>query len=338
MEKTITPTTIRCFVAGKSGGHILPALAKAREFLNESPNNKVLFIATSNELDKRLLKNVETNIFVYYLPIKPIPGKKIWYYPLFIYTFLTSLSKSMHLLLKKKPDSIVSMGGFISIPVCLAGLLLRIPYHLYELNVIPGKANKLLVRWASTINICFQQTQNYFNTSCTFVPYPLKHSCPPKEQRKQSKHKTLLIIGGSQGSVFLNTIIKKWIEQRTKVSKLFIMHQTGVHEAQHYKEFYKTKSVQADVFAFDSCITHRYQQADLIICRSGAGTLFELAQLQKPCITIPLPTTITDHQRHNAQAMSQQYPFIYTLSQEEVTNSQEVFFKLLEDKLMAYQQ
>ena len=77
MEKRITPNRIRCFVAGKSGGHILPALAKAKEFLSESPNNTALFIATNNELDKTLLKNVETNMLVYFFPLKPIPGKKI---------------------------------------------------------------------------------------------------------------------------------------------------------------------------------------------------------------------------------------------------------------------
>ena len=333
MEPSIMRNTYRCYVAGKSGGHIIPALTKAREFLKQDSEHKVIFIATNNALDKKLLRNVESTINVHYFPIKQLPGKKFWLYPLFIYSFVVSFFKSLYLLYTTKPDMIVSMGGLISIPVCWAGLASRIPYQLYELNVIPGKANKLLSRCASTIFICFKQTQNYIKKKCTVVPYPLVKYPIGTINKKISDKQTILIIGGSQGSTFLNTLMHHWVSQQKNTKNIVLMHQTGTKEVQKYKDFYQSLSIDADVFAFESNLGQRYAQADLIICRSGAGTLFEIASMKKQCITIPLPQSITNHQLYNAQAMQEMYSFIHALSQEEITSNQGAFYKFLESML-----
>ena len=322
-----------CFVAGRSGGHLLPALTLAKQY----SEHNILFFSTDSTLDKKILQDTT------YIPLtlENVPYKKPWLLPKFCYNLTKALCKSLYYLHKNKPQKIISTGGYIAIPVCMAATLLRIPIKLHELNVIPGKALKFLAPLATTITVCFEQSKKYLPTQkCALGSYPLRFNAVHTQLTKQQAckllgldphKKTLLILGGSQGSLFINTMIKQWIEHSSDLhSTIQVIHQTGAHDTTDWKTYYKSKTISALVFDYYNELATCYAAADVVVCRSGAGTLFETLFFEKLCITIPLETTTTSHQVTNAHAMAAQHQKLFTvIRQEEITNNPGVLYNAL---------
>jgi len=322
---------IICFVAGHSGGHIIPCATQAQK--ENLSGNAILFISTQSKLDKQILNNynfIEHKIF---LNIHGL-NKFVKLFAL-AYSFL----KSLFILNKYKPVKIVSMGGLVSIPVCLAGKIFGIPIEVYELNVEPGKAVKFLANLVPKINICFDETANFFpQKTCVNTQYPIRFDDTSKIKREsalqkisfsQSK-KTVLIIGGSQGSLFINNLIKDFIIQNKDLNdKIQIIHQTGSDQFD-WQSFYKSYSIPAITFSFYNNMQEYYCAADSVICRSGAGTLAEILFFEIPCITIPLETKSTDHQILNALSCAKKYPdLFFVIKQNNIEQNRDLFFDKL---------
>jgi UDP-N-acetylglucosamine--N-acetylmuramyl-(pentapeptide) pyrophosphoryl-undecaprenol N-acetylglucosamine transferase len=204
---------------------------------------------------------------------------------------------------------------------------------LYELNVEPGQAVKFLSYFTDTVFICFSQTAQYFkNKNCVLTPYPVRFNYTDRIYNKlqlltdwnlSADRKTIVILGGSQGSLFVNQAIKSCLENDPKLCECVqIIHQIGINDQDDYKNFYEQHHIPAVVFAYNEQLENFYNLADLIICRAGAGTLFEVEFFKKQCIIIPLQTDLTDHQLQNAQAMRQMHPdyFSVVLQQDCATN------------------
>lgn len=316
-----------CFVAGKSGGHIIPCLTKAKELLAAQSCSDILFFSTTNALDSTILKDYESELSVIALPSCTLRIQKLWKLPQFIYNLATAFIKAFYTLYSHRPSKIISMGEIISIPVCIAGWILRIPIELYELNVIPGKTIKFLAPFAQSIYCCFQETAHYLpNYSCTIFDYPIRFTHAPqiskidacKELNLDPNKKTILILGGSQGSLFINNLIKEWIENAESYN-FNIIHQTGSNDTTDWHSWYAQRAINANVFSFNPNMESCYAGADLIICRSGSGTLHEVAFFKKNCITIPIQTKTTDHQRFNAYAMAQKYNYIKVVEERDAS-------------------
>lgn len=143
--------------------------------------------------------------------------------------------------------------------------------------------------------------------------------------------KTLLILGGSQGSLFINNTIKTLLESNAYGHKVLqIIHQTGKNDTFDWQHFYSSKNIRAFVCAYTHSIENFYLAADLIICRAGAGTLFEALFFKKLCIVIPLQTTTNDHQVYNAQALAAQHPELITIFyHHELTNFHTILYEKL---------
>jgi UDP-N-acetylglucosamine--N-acetylmuramyl-(pentapeptide) pyrophosphoryl-undecaprenol N-acetylglucosamine transferase len=306
------------FVGGKSGGHVLPCIAKAQEIIAHNPTTKIVFFTSRSSLDKKIIENytcIEQTVF---LPMQAMVLKKWWRIPQYAIQFLHSFFISMVVLHRYKPQMLISMGGIISIPVCLAAKLLGIPIMLQELNVIPGKAIKALAPLATEISVCFEKTRAYFAPrACIKRAYPLrfKPSLAQVTKEQACAHlglcddiPILMIIGGSQGSVFLNALIKRWLAAKPSGMPLQVIHQLGDSTLNEWQALYATHGIPALVFSFNHAIEYCYAASDLVLCRAGAGTLFELLFFQKKCITIPLETTENNHQLFNAQAFAHEYP------------------------------
>lgn len=332
----MTPLQPICCVAGKSGGHILPCLHFAKKQFPTSITSLV-FISTTAALDKKIVSLFPEITNHLELAMENVPYRKWWKLPLFIFSFAKALVKSFWYLRNHQPKCVISTGGFVALPVCIAAKLLRIPIYLFELNVVPGKAVSILAKIATTVFICFNETQAFFKHPCILTPYPLRFSLADttltaQEARTQihfsSTKKTLLILGGSQGSLFLNNLI-----QRIPIDLLAryqIIHQTGLDHINECTDFYNDHAIPAQVFAYRDNLAVYYQAADLIICRAGAGTLFEALFFKKPSIVIPLETQITDHQLENGYAMQNNYPHLFSvLRQADITAHPTVFFEKL---------
>ena len=294
----------------------MPCLTLAEQCKQQDPTCNVLFFSSTKPIDLAIIngnKNID-----HHIPL-PCSYKRTWYYlPLIIPLLVWATMKSTYYLLKHKPIQVVSTGSIVAIPVCIASWILRIPIHLYELNAKPGKAMQALAHLATTIHVCFEQTKKLFpKKHCQLIPYPARFS---KEQTAalpfeiESNRVTLFVQGGSQGSLSINTHMQKLIETYQDLAPhIQIIHQTGANTDKDWKSLYQHAGIPAHTFAYEYNIAHYYQKADLIICRSGAGALFETVFFEKSCVTIPLETTQNNHQLYNALAIVAQHPNLFCM-------------------------
>lgn len=310
-------TNSYCFVAAKSAGHILPALALAKQIKQLEPKAEIVFISTNSALDHKLLStNHDINKHIPYT-LTNIPYRKPWRLPSFCMQFVRTLTKSYTLLKDTRPERIISTGGLIAMPVCLAGWWLNIPIDLYELNAEPGMAIKALSKLATHIYYCFDETAEHLpQAKRKKTEYPLYISLNTAsksydELNFDDTKRTIFVLGGSQGSETLNLALKNaLLENYELANSVNIIHQIGnaEHHLDTWRAWYAKHNIPAYVFAYESTCVPYYKLADVVICRSGAGTLFELEALQKHCITIPLETKSTQHQVTNALSMARKYP------------------------------
>ncbi|MCL5874988.1 MAG: UDP-N-acetylglucosamine--N-acetylmuramyl-(pentapeptide) pyrophosphoryl-undecaprenol N-acetylglucosamine transferase [Candidatus Dependentiae bacterium] len=307
-----------CFVAGRSGGHIIPCLTRARELVKRYPHYQALFFTTHVPLDKKIIEqsdNVRRHVI---LTLENFPYKRFYRYPIFILQFIWAFLKSLYWLKKTKPVQVVTTGGYVALPVCFAARLLKIPVELQLLDVVPGKALALLTSFAQSIAVCFKQSIQYLpKHKCMVTDYPVRFSKQDKQIQREDARKaigldadkyTIFVLGGSQGSLFLNQLFKKWIQAVPHLhTVLQVIHQTGSQDTDEWKNIYAELKIPAFVFDYYTALQYCYRSADLVLCRSGAGTLFETRFFNVSCITIPLESATTSHQKDNAYAFAQQF-------------------------------
>ena len=307
------------YIAAHSGGHILPALTHAHQKLKDKEYTQALFFSSSKPLDVRLIRKYkQQEIKPILLPLTGHP-KEVLHYFFFPIQILGSFFITLYWLLRRRPEKIISMGGILSIPVCFAGYILGIPFELYELNVEPGKAINLLSRWAQEVHICFDQTVQFLpNITTSKADYPLRYQAYAFADKKtildafrfSPSRTTLLIIGGSQGSIFINQLIKNWLTLSDS-QQFQIIHQTGSHDPFDYKQWYETQKIPALVFEYADDLAPYYQVADYAIGRAGAGSIAEMEFFTVKSLLIPLVTEATSHQIANAQAAYSQSPNLF---------------------------
>jgi len=325
-----------CFVAGKSGGHIIPCLTLAEMYRQEDSDLKILFFSTNALLDKHIISN-NTYISCHIsLPLQSIKGINFIDYIKIFFNIINSFIISFFYLWKYKPSTVITTGGVIALPVCYAAFILRIPIKIYCLDAIPGKAIKALSPFASSIYICFKNAHQFFKQAI-LVPYPIKYTNQDalitqktacNNLNLQSNKQTIAILGGSQGSLFLNDYIKKLIVNSSFCCNTTqIIHQTGSLDTTNWKQFYNQHNVTAYVFNYQSNLTPIYAAADIIICRAGAGTLFEITFFNKKALIVPLKTNTTTHQIDNARAISHEYSHLFEwIDQQEIEKNPSLFF------------
>lgn len=332
-----------CFVAGKSAGHILPARTIAEQMKQAAPGLKTIFYSNNTSLDLNLLSKHPAIDHHIPITLMQIPIRKPWLLPKFIWELIRTLWRSYQTLKAQKPREIISTGGLISIPVCLIGKLLGIPIIVYELNVSPGKATKIISKFANQIKICFAETNKFLPSKiCTITAYPIRFGPNDYKLGKVKaieilqqtnaefslQRKTILVLGGSQGSLFINRLMQNLIT-KIPTTNLQVIHQIGHNDQlSNCQNFYHQKQIPAIVFSYQPNLMPYYIAADLIICRAGAGTLAEIAPLNTKTLCIPLETNYTAHQMENALATAKIYPQIQVLKQSVVEHNMGLLYDL----------
>lgn len=339
---------VLCVVAGKSGGHIIPGITHAQNFIEHNPEYKVLLFSTDTSLD-RTITNFYTFISFYVpLTLTNFPRSRLLGYPLFVGQFIKAFFKSLKELRHLRPEKIVSMGGYVSFPVCIAGWLLRIPITVYELNAIPGRAVQWLAPLSTKVLVCFDQACSFFaSKKVEITPYPIRFKKKELVGKAQAcsilgldpERKTLLLLGGSQGSRFLNMVCSKFITNSQYLhSSIQVIHQTGSSDIKSVKKAYENSPFPVIVFDYRHDIQLCYEAADVVIARAGAGTLFELVFFSKSALIVPLESATTSHQIDNAHAIKLQRPdLFYVLSQKAIEQDPQEFYAFLVSYLSGQQ-
>jgi len=308
-QKGDRPKEIICCAGGKSAGHILPCLTLAKQ---ANPRH-LLFFSSNSSLDMKILQNHELVTQHIPLPLAGIAYK----HPLGMAKLLWAFCVAGYHLLKHRPSQLITTGGLSAVPACCAAFVLRIPIVLHELNATPGKASRFLAPLATRITVCFPETGKKFpqHKTCVgsyplqFDPTSIKHGHTRQALELPTDATILCIIGGSQGSQFINATIRSLFENNEILARrMHVIHQTGADSADDQRAWYAQRGISHTVFSYTDRLHSYLAAANLIICRSGAGSLFECAALGTPFITIPLENVGAGHQVENAYAMSRMHP------------------------------
>ena len=285
---------------GGTGGHVMPALTLYDHY-KESFDT---YIAS----DKRGLKFINTDKYPCNIIDTPQILKNKFMLPINLILLILTIFSSFFFLKKFKIDLLISTGGYMSLPLCLAAKIMNIKIILFEPNMVLGNSNKLFLKYACKI-ICYStDLKNFpeiFRDKIYLINSLLRKKIYSKinnNQKKEDDIFKILIIGGSQGAKFFDKKISNLIIGINKKIKIFVIHQ--VVDKKNFAEIknnYDQNNIDNFLFEFDTEIYDKFDDIDLAITRSGASTLSELVALRIPFIAVPLPKSKDNHQYFNAK-------------------------------------
>ncbi len=297
MKKPKTPKIL--IVAGGSGGHILPALTLASQLKGKA---QVAFVHGPSPLEKQLYSSRKEPCYIFSIGRlnKNVP---FWERVCTLLCLPFALLKALRIVMRFNPSVVLGTGGALSGPLILAAWFLRKKTAIFEPNTIAGLTNRWLSPFIHTAYIVFKESEKYFKHSVR-MPFPVRGGSGQTfgQTPGQAKALKVLILGGSQGSSFINKVVSEAIVLCKEESGMAFVHQCGVWDFDHLKSFYKgLKHVQ--VFSFIDNIFPFYEWADFVISRAGMGTLAELSFMKKAILLIPLPHSADGHQLKNATVL-----------------------------------
>jgi len=281
---------------GGSGGHVIPALT-----IHDHLKNDYDVMISTDLRGYKYLDNDNNKIFLVDTPrldrLILIP------FSILVVFFLTF--KSLFLFKREKINILISTGGYMSLPLCLAAKILKIKIFLLEPNMIIGRANKLFLNFCKKI-ICYDANvinfpKKFINKLVVSTPLLRKRYYERDNNLKLDKIFTIIVIGGSQGAQIFDELLHKTFIKIAKIKTLKVIHQTKEKNINFLKNLYSKNDVENIVFEFDQNLDKLLNQADLCITRAGASSLAEIASLKIPFIAIPLPTSKDNHQFQNAK-------------------------------------
>ncbi len=288
---------------GGTGGHLFPAISIAEEILARNDGSEVLFVGSEQGIEKKILP--ERGYKAEFVNSKGIVGKSFFEIAKAVISMLGAMGKSMKILKNFRPDAVIGVGGYASVPTLLCASAIRIPTAICEQNSVPGLANRILSRLVAKIFITFEESMDHFPTKKTVltgnpIRRDIAESAEERSPRRSSKY-NVFVLGGSQGARKLNEIVPSCLGRFD--AHVTVTHQTGGDQLQKVKETYRDLGIQAEVFGFREDISLIYEKTDLVICRAGAGTLSEITAFGIPAILVPLASSTHGHQLKNARVM-----------------------------------
>lgn len=288
---------------GGTGGHVFPALAIAEELMERDVNNNILFLGTEKGMESKLVN--KRGFELKFIRSAPIMGKGLWHKIKAVIISFLGLFDSVAIITRFRPDAVVGVGGYVSGPVMISSFILRVPRVICEQNSIPGFTNRLLSHFVDKIFISFECSRRYFSDSKVILsgnPVQKKIAQAKRKATKFPEELRILILGGSQGATKLNEILPSVLKELEN-SNIKVIHQTGAKDYKSVLNEYLEFGMNAEVHDFINDIEKFYETADLVIARSGAGTVAEICALGIPSILIPYPHATLNHQYYNAQAL-----------------------------------
>jgi UDP-N-acetylglucosamine--N-acetylmuramyl-(pentapeptide) pyrophosphoryl-undecaprenol N-acetylglucosamine transferase len=316
----VNGSVLRVLIAGGgTGGHVIPALAIARE-LRGSFGAEVRFVGTARGLETRLVP--EAGFPLELIRVGQLKNVSIVTKLRTVADLPLGMMRCVSLVRSFRPDVVVGVGGYASGPAMMAAILLRVPTLAFEPNAVPGLANKLVGRFVSAAAVNFEETQRYFRGArVTGIPVrreffeiaPLPEADGVRDSSASVANnvpstRRLLVFGGSQGARVFNTVMPRIVKRLLEyVPGLIILHQTGKGQAESTEEAYRVSGADSSrwrVSAYLDDMPRRFADADLILCRSGASTVAELAAAGRPAVLVPFPGAADDHQMKNAEAFA----------------------------------
>ena len=298
-------SALRVLIAGGgTGGHVIPALAIARE-LRDAHGADVRFVGTARGLETRLVP--EAGFRLELVRSGQLKNVSLATRLRTMLDLPLGVVECVRLLREFRPQVVVGVGGYASGPGMLAAILLRVPTLAYEPNAVPGMTNRWLGRRVSAAAVNFEQTAKYFhNAEVTGVPVRAEIFALPA--RPLGAAPRLLVTAGSNGALIFNQTMPKIAEELLgAVPGLTIVHQTGARNLDVTRAAYAASGADPARWSVEAFLTDmpaQYGAADLVLARSGS-TVAELCAAGKPSLLVPFAAAADDHQRKNAEVLVQ---------------------------------
>lgn len=297
-----TPTVL--IMAAGTGGHVFPALSIAKAL--EGRAAKVHWLGTLTGMENQLLKDFDFP--VHQISVSGLRGSGVKRKVLAPIMLLSAFSQSIKVLRRVDPDCVLGMGGFVCGPAGIAAKVLKKPLLIHEQNAVAGLTNRLLSKLSSKVLEAFPGT---FKKSprVLFTGNPVRSEILNMQRVRSADVEVnqalnLLVLGGSQGAAAINHVLPQFLAQLDK-NTVNVLHQTGKSKDTSTLSAYVSAGLELGerykVTEFINDMAAAYEWADLVICRSGASTVSEIAAAGVPSVLVPYPYHQDDQQLFNAR-------------------------------------
>ncbi len=288
---------------GGTGGHLFPAVALGEEMIRERPEIDVLFVGTSAGLEAKWLPKSGYKYELF--EMHGIRGHSAIERARASVEFARAVGLAFELVRRFRPGIIVSAGGYASASIGAAAILTRTPLVLMEQNTRPGLVNRTLSRFAKKICVGFSDSADYFSQSKVVVTgNPTRFRYRPDRSPREDRQLQILVLGGSSGAHRLNIGVAGAFKICGKsVINLHVVHQTGEADVELVRSAYREFGFAAEVVPFIDDIANALHRADLVIARSGAMTVTDIALGARAAIFVPYPFHKDLQQVHNARVI-----------------------------------
>jgi len=301
------------FAGGGTGGHIYPGIAVAEELAAREPGVGICFFCSAGKLDKHIAGTMRFECR--HLPARRFslgPGRLLGWF----WGFLRSYRVAARQMAAQQPVGVVGVGGFVSVPVCLAAWRQGIPIWLINVDIVPGLANRLISRWAKAVFVQFERTRSYFGKYGAKVEVsgcPVRRGFSGRQGLSaienlglSSEKKTLVVTGASSGSEHINEAVCSLLGRLTAFGDQWqIVHLTGMRHLESVQQKYAGAEIGHRVLGYFDDMAGLLRAADLVVGRSGAVSVAEYAAAGVPSICMPYPYHKDRHQYLNAGQLVQ---------------------------------
>ncbi len=289
-------------MAGGTGGHIYPGLAVADAL--RAQGWQVIWLGAPGSMEAELVP--KHGYEVAWVNFSGVRGKGVLRLLTLPFTLLRALGQSAAAIFHHRPDVVLGMGGYITMPGGLMAAILRRPLVIHEQNSVAGMSNKVLAKISTRVLSGFPDVLK--RTQWCGNPVRADIAALPEPQARyagRSGKLNVLVVGGSLGAQALNEALPKALSLLGEQERPNVLHQTGKKHFEAVQQLYKQAGVSADIRPFLDDMADQYAKADVVICRAGALTIAELAAAGVASVLIPFPFAVDDHQTHNARFLSE---------------------------------
>ena len=291
---------------GGTGGHIYPAIAIAQEWMARDATRRVIFVGTERGLEKTIVP--KAGFPLEFISVGGLKGKSLGDTIKGLFRLPAGFVQAFKLVGRHRPNVVLGVGGYSSGPVLLAAKLRGVPTLVHDSNAFPGLTNRILARFSTAAAIAFEVAGPRLKRSdavLTGNPIRKEFFEAVGERPAGDNRKRLLIFGGSQGSRTINDAMTGALLFMAPLREsLLIVHQTGPKELERVQQAYRDSAfADARVVPYLDPIVDEIAAADVVVCRSGAMTVGELAAVGRAAILIPFAAATDNHQELNARAV-----------------------------------
>lgn len=295
-------------MAGGTGGHIFPGLAVAEALRSRGWTVHWLGAPGTPQRPSMERQLVPPRGFAFEpIDFSGVRGKGVLSLALLPLRLLRAFWQSLQVVRRVRPGVLVGLGGYVSFPGAMMGVLWGCPLVLHEQNSVAGMANRVLASLADRIYTAFPKA--FAASKAQWVGNPLRpaflNQAPPAQRMAaRSGPLRVLVVGGSLGARALNEVVPQALALLPEAQRPQVTHQSGAAQIDALRASYQQAGVHAELTPFIEDTASAFAQADLVICRAGASTVTELAAVGVAALFVPLPSAVDDHQTHNARFLT----------------------------------